>query len=894
MDVIHKQSTSMESAVTPRRHSRAAAPGTTLFVLCLLACGSGLSGCQSSNKPIYDEAKISLKAENKTEIEFPADEVDYFADMDVGWRPENAYARLEPLHLKHDEIKGRNTWMLWTGGNEAFWDWLANHSYGFVDLLKLVDFNPEHPWDRFGEAGLIVEPNTRPPLTADRYGLYIRQPSDETARQPSEEIFGRSSGIVGLRLYPNPLFDADAAKRWDALRYYNDPTYYLDPTLVRPYRVGMTCGLCHVGPNPMNPPPNVEEPNWSNLSATIGNQYLRTRKVFGNMLEADTYFYHVLDSQLPGSLDTSLIASDNINNANSENAIWELGGRLDRAGVFDHRKNKPGYEQDYRSRYSTNLMERVGDSAANLPVFLAPDQKGGAACGDTRTAAVVNPRPVPRVLLDGSDSIGAWMSLARVYLNIGTYHQRWVTLHNPLFGYRNQKPFKLADADDGSAYWAATKCRMNDLMKYLLEASWPMRLRDAPGGKAHVKGEGVPWAQEQELKRGRSVFAARCIVCHSSKQPKIFDKTEAGDVLNLLTNPEYKEWAEDAVEREEFWQENYLSTDRRLPVSLVETNASRALASNSIINNVWEEFSSTSYKELPVIDRIEIWNPFKRRTDKITDLLNTDMRDRGRGYYRPASLVSVWATAPLLHNNSVGLFNNDPSVEGRLEAFNDAINKLLTPGQSDDEAAAARWRLGSRLNGATSRRLEDDHGLIWRLPQPAVIRIPKSQLAYFVASLAGWPVAAVEWSWVVPFAILVLAMLCLVSSRRLFRRLGYGLTIIAFVFAGVASFLAGHLVDLTVGPLPAGLPVDVVANIDPDRVKSLAALPSLIRAGRLIHEINRMPPGIPATDRKIDDLGQLLHELSKSPDYVMDRGHYFGRELTEQERRDLIDLLLTF
>ena len=43
------------------------------------------------------------------------------------------------------------------------------------------------------------------------------------------DTFGRSSGIVGLRLYRNPLFDAAAAKRWDVVRYYNDPTYYLDP-----------------------------------------------------------------------------------------------------------------------------------------------------------------------------------------------------------------------------------------------------------------------------------------------------------------------------------------------------------------------------------------------------------------------------------------------------------------------------------------------------------------------------------------------------------------------------------------------------------------------------------------------------------------------------------------
>ena len=51
----------------------------------------------------------------------------------------------------------------------------------------------------------------------------------------------------------------------------------------------------------------------------------------------------------------------------------------------------------------------------------------------------------------------------------------------------------------------------------------------------------------------------------------------------------------------------------------------------------------------------------------------------GRGYYRTASLTSIWATAPYLHNNSVGLFVKDPSVPGRLTAFNDGMQKMLWP-----------------------------------------------------------------------------------------------------------------------------------------------------------------------------------------------------------------------
>ena len=42
------------------------------------------------------------------------------------------------------------------------------------------------------------------------------------------------------------------------------------------------------------------------------------------------------------------------------------------------------------------------------------------------------------------------------------------------------------------------------------------------------------------------------------------------------------------------------------------------------------------------------------------------------------------------------------------------------------------------------------------------------------------------------------------------------------------------------------------------------------------------------------DVAPKLLSLSKCPDLVMDRGHYFAMELTPQELEDLIELLKTF
>ena len=51
---------------------------------------------------------------------------------------------------------------------------------------------------------------------------------------PVGSYYGEATGIVGLRLFPNPDFDEAARKHWDAERYYSDPKYYNDPKLVRP------------------------------------------------------------------------------------------------------------------------------------------------------------------------------------------------------------------------------------------------------------------------------------------------------------------------------------------------------------------------------------------------------------------------------------------------------------------------------------------------------------------------------------------------------------------------------------------------------------------------------------------------------------------------------------
>ena len=70
---------------------------------------------------------------------------------------------------------------------------------------------------------------------------------------------------------------------------------------------------------------------------------------------------------------------------------------------------------------------------------------------------------------------------------------------------------------------------------------------------------------------------------------------------------------------------------------------------------------------------IDFWNPYTEADETFA------IPAGGTGYYRTASLIACWSSAPFFHNNALGKFTGDPSVAGRMEAFNDAVQKLLWP-----------------------------------------------------------------------------------------------------------------------------------------------------------------------------------------------------------------------
>jgi hypothetical protein len=224
----------------------------------------------------------------------------------------------------------------------------------------------------------------------------------------------------------------------------------------------------------------------------------------------------------------------------------------------------------------------------------------------------------------------------------------------------------------------------------------------------------------------------------------------------------------------------------------------------------------------------------------------------GRGYTRPPSLISLWSTAPFLLNNTVGAkqFEQDPSVDARMRVFQASIEQMLWPEKRDKDPV-----LGDKVPG-----------LIDRTTARSFIRIPPGFLPKFFAD----------------------------AVKNLHD---------------VAPDLLDADGGITIGPIPAGVPVNLLANLRPlpesndpvEQLKHLTLLANLLVT--LTHDLATLPAN--ATDEelraKFANAAPTMLALSKCPDFVVNRGHYFGTglvpgetALSDDDKRALIEFLKTF
>jgi hypothetical protein len=305
---------------------------------------------------------------------------------------------------------------------------------------------------------------------------------------------------------------------------------------------------------------------------------------------------------------------------------------------------------------------------------------------------------------------------------------------------------------------------------------------------------------------------------------------------------------------EDFLDNNYLSNDARVPVTLLETNACSPLGTNAIENNIWDNFSSQSYKDLPSVGTITVHHPVTGEPRPY------QMPAGGRGYTRVPTLVSLWSTAPFLLNNSVGKFDPSPSVEARMGSFQSSIEQMLWPERRQKDRV-----LGDKVPGMIDRTTETSY-----------LRVPKGFLPDFLQDVIELEEKILPDVRVLP---------------PFFKETG-----------------------VEIGPIPKNTPVNLLANLDmmPDdagfieRFRHKRKLVSLLI--KVKKALKALPPN--ATDEEArrvfleKGIAEELLEISKCNDFVVNRGHYFGTShldkkenepgLSNDDKQALIEFLKTF
>ncbi|EGV29895.1 hypothetical protein ThidrDRAFT_3015 [Thiorhodococcus drewsii AZ1] len=826
-------------------------------------CGVGLlfesatcavaADCGSGAGKVKDEALCA----GRTADTLPGADEDYFADMDYGVTKDPAKVAsllaayvpgIAPDAAARAVAIGRNNWIVWTAGNDRLWDRLATESRGNLDFLKVLSNHPSLKFsrdNRWQYLGLVNEPcfEKESGPREDRFGLWLDVRRDDCAPDPFENAskypgveigargknlpvgsyYGYATGIVGLRLFPNPAFDETAQRRWDPKRYYTDPSYYNNKNLVRPYRVGMSCGFCHVGPNPTNPPTDPEHPEWANLNSNPGAQYFWIDRIFIHEADPTNFAFQLFHTSRPGALDTSLVSTDYINNPRTMNAVYQLGPRMLNALKFG---------QEHLAGGSLDNAQFNSHVPAESPLnqfYRAPD-------------TVLT----PRVLKDGADSVGALGALNRVYVNIGLFSEEWLEHFRPLIGGKTISPFTIANARKHSTYWNANEAQTPDLALFFLAATQPDLLAKAPGGSGYLTGD------QSQLAQGKVAFAERCARCHSSKLPEkaysFFPNGCVGpdylkcwgDYWTWTKTDEFKSAMKAIVAKEDFLDDNFLSTDLRVPVTLLETNACSPLATNALADNIWDNFSSASYKSLPSVGTIQVHHPITGEPREY------QMPAGGRGYTRVPSLVSLWSSAPYLLNNSVGDFYWSGSVEDRMKSFESGIQQLLWPER----------RRGDRAYMTASGKAVP--GVIDLTTETSYLRVAKGYLPDLLQFLVR------------PFSVL---------KPWAFDKEG-----------------------LELGPIPKGTPVNLIANMDLDPSNKWDFIPVVFKITKALKAI---PSGASDEEAKAvfrdREIVDEMLSISKCPDFVVNRGHYFGTDyfaeepgLSDEEKLALVEFLKTF
>ncbi|ADJ27977.1 hypothetical protein [Nitrosococcus watsonii] len=440
----------------------------------------------------------------------------FLVDLDNFFLGSNLVRHQREFEPGRDDSKvqrGRDIWLNNTYGGEKFFDFLAHNpdpnrrlQIGFENVINTPRDQRFQTWGTINDPDCRANPQGGPDLCAD----------------------SNASGVIGIRQF----------------RTAEGRTIF-----------GLSCASCHAGFNPLNPPADVNEPNWDNIHTTIGNQHLKAGKFLAANLPAGDPRRFMFDAWPDGTVDTTALFSDHIMNPGTITPIWEL-------------RHRPTFE--------------VGSG-----------------------------KPQIRMGQGGEDDLGSQRATLRVYTNIGVCFLECVAprLAEGMPIDLEQCRRDCADLPPGQD--------LNDLRRFLRSIKapkLPWSIQTATSSEPLHKKYLFAW--------GRKVFRENCASCHTLR----------GKARRVLSNDEVNPLVQDPANA---------------------TNACRALTTQWEADHLWATFSSQVYK---------------------------DRADAGLKGYRTMPLAGIWATAPFLHNQSVGPYADaNASPEERAETYEAAMRELLSP-----------------------------------------------------------------------------------------------------------------------------------------------------------------------------------------------------------------------
>ena len=691
------------------RLSRAATLTFAAFLGGAILLGASSCGDGGKSGEVLDEALMSKRAAET----LPAAEEDYFRDMDGG-------VSLDARRKSRDATPGSSGPAATIASGTAS----SSPRFGALDFLKTISSHPELKAsrdNRWEYLGLVNEPCFDKPTGPDpkRLRALARSSAAPTARpirsKNEQKYPGRRRSARAARRMPvgsyygyadrhrrpaavpqSRLRRARRARTGTPKRYYNDPAYYNSERRWSG-RIASACRAASAMSartrRSRRPTPRTRSGRTSartSARSTSGSTASSTGDA-----DPPTFVFQLFHTSRPGSLDTSLVSTDNINNPRTMNAVYNLGAAAragEALGQGDARRRRLEQQAVQRFRAATDPLAQF---------FEAPDTVW-----------------TPRVLKDGSDSVGALGALNRVYINIGLFSEEWLLHFNALVGGKRD----LADRDRGRAeelgllagHRAADAGHGAVLPQ---DAPQPHQLQGRAGRRAAYLTDDAA-----ALTRGKVVFAEtlRPLPFEQAAAPPVRPRPRRGLRTGTRTISQcwnsYWAWTQDrrvqdADARRSCWPTISSTTTSSRPSCACRSRCCRPTPAvrwrpTRSRGNIWDNFSSESYKDLPSV------GDDHASDHPVTGDAGADVPD-----CRPAAAATRGRLARqrLVHRSVPAeqhgrrVSNASPSVEARMRSFQDSIEKMLWP---ENGAIATRCspRRGWRAPTRSSRSTESSIG----------------------------------------------------------------------------------------------------------------------------------------------------------------------------------------